>query len=151
MVGARSREELPEALEIFELPDLVSLEADLPLMLASMIDDLSPGTGITPAALNRIAATAIQRGLAPVREMLVSALAVSKDQLEVCHLPVDGSRFLSLDEILDSDKPLAALERRVLREIVELSGWRMQEAADRLGISRVTLWRKMKDLGIDRP
>jgi transcriptional regulator of acetoin/glycerol metabolism len=83
--------------------------------------------------------------------MLVSALAVSKDQLEVCHLPVDGSRFLSLDEILDSDKPLAALERRVLREIVELSGWRMQEAADRLGISRVTLWRKMKDLGIDRP
>ena len=42
-------------------------------------------------------------------------------------------------------KPLAALERRVLREIVELSGWRMQEAADRLGISRVTLWRKMKD------
>jgi transcriptional regulator of acetoin/glycerol metabolism len=38
----------------------------------------------------------------------------------------------------------------VLREVVELCGWRMQEAADRLGISRVTLWRKMKDLGIEK-
>ncbi len=151
MIGARSRDQLPETLEVLELPDVASLEPDLPLMLAAMVDDLSPGTVITPAALNRIAATAVQRGLAPVREMLVSALAVSGDRLEVGHLPVDGNRFLSLDEILDSDRPLVALERRVLREIVELSGWRMQEAAERLGISRVTLWRKMKDLGIDRP
>jgi excisionase family DNA binding protein len=27
----------------------------------------------------------------------------------------------------------------------------MQEAAERLGISRVTLWRKLKDHGIERP
>jgi transcriptional regulator of acetoin/glycerol metabolism len=27
----------------------------------------------------------------------------------------------------------------------------MQEAADRLGISRVTLWRKLKDHRIERP
>jgi len=38
-----------------------------------------------------------------------------------------------------------------LREVLERSEWRMQEAADRLCISRVTLWRKMKELGIEKP
>jgi transcriptional regulator of acetoin/glycerol metabolism len=35
--------------------------------------------------------------------------------------------------------------------VLDRSEWRMQEAADRLGISRVTLWRKLKDHGIERP
>ena len=61
-----------------------------------------------------------------------------------------GARPMFVDELLRADKPLAALEERVVREVVELCGWRMQEAADRLGISRVTLWRKMKDLGIEK-
>ena len=36
-------------------------------------------------------------------------------------------------------------------EVLDRSGWRMQNAAERLGISRVTLWRKLRDHGIERP
>jgi transcriptional regulator of acetoin/glycerol metabolism len=56
-----------------------------------------------------------------------------------------------IDELLLDDDPFAALERRLLTEVLRRSGWRMQEAADRLGVSRVTLWRKLKDHGIERP
>jgi transcriptional regulator of acetoin/glycerol metabolism len=39
----------------------------------------------------------------------------------------------------------------LLRAALERCDWRMQEAAEKVGVSRVTLWRKMKDLGIERP
>jgi transcriptional regulator of acetoin/glycerol metabolism len=43
------------------------------------------------------------------------------------------------------------MERRLVNEALVACDWRMQEAADVLGVSRVTLWRKVKDLGIERP
>ena len=36
-------------------------------------------------------------------------------------------------------------------EAVEIYVRNQKRTAERLGISRVTLWRKMKDLGIERP
>ncbi|MCJ7756488.1 MAG: hypothetical protein MUP13_18155, partial [Thermoanaerobaculales bacterium] len=82
--------------------------------------------------------------------ILETALAAASDRVDVHHLPEDGQRTVLVDELLKNDKPLAALEERVVREVVERCGWRMQDAAERLGISRVTLWRKMKDLGIEK-
>jgi transcriptional regulator of acetoin/glycerol metabolism len=55
-----------------------------------------------------------------------------------------------VDELLKAPKPPAALEERLLRGVLERCGWKMQEAAERISISRVTLWRKMKDLGIEK-
>ena len=91
------------------------------------------------------------RGFGELEGVLNAALAVAGERLDVEHLPTDGYRAALIDELLQAPKPLVALEERLLREVLERCGWRMQEAADRLGISRVTLWRKMKDLGIDRP
>ena len=71
--------------------------------------------------------------------------------MEEEHLPVNGARTVLVDELLQSENPLAALEEKVLREVLERYDWKMQDAADRLGISRVTLWRKLKELNIDRP
>jgi len=41
------------------------------------------------------------------------------------------------------------LERERIRRALEAARWRRQEAARRLGISRTTLWRKMRELGLD--
>jgi transcriptional regulator of acetoin/glycerol metabolism len=71
--------------------------------------------------------------------------------LDEAHLPGDGYGTAWVDEVLREPDPLTALERRVLNEVLQRCGWRMQEAADRLGISRVTLWRKLKDHRIERP
>ncbi|MCU0233017.1 MAG: PAS domain-containing protein [Thermoanaerobaculales bacterium] len=149
--GARSADGWPASCEVLRLPELASLAEDLPRMIAAWVDELEPGRRVTAAALGRLAEVAAARGLAALEGVLATALAAADGVVDLPDLPVDGARLLLVDELLRAERPLAALEERVLREVIELCGWRMQEAADRLGISRVTLWRKMKDLGIDRP
>ncbi len=43
---------------------------------------------------------------------------------------------------------LEAEEREAIRDALESSGWNRGKAARRLGLSRTTLWRRMRDLGI---
>jgi DNA-binding NtrC family response regulator len=42
------------------------------------------------------------------------------------------------------------VERKRLRQVLEKHHWRRDEAADELGMSRTTLWRKMRELGLRR-
>jgi PAS domain S-box-containing protein len=139
------------SLEVLELPKAEALEDDLPHMIVTWVDEQAPGTRVAPDALGRLARLARERGLEELEEVLVAALAAADQCIEEIHLPVDGYATALVDELLKSPKPLAALEERLIREVLDRCGWRMQEAADRIGISRVTLWRKMKDLGIERP
>jgi PAS domain S-box-containing protein len=138
-------------LEVLELPPVEELAADLSRMIVSWIEELAPGTRVSQPALGRLERVARDCGFEELERVLTSALAVAGRRLEEDHLPVDGYHSAFVDELLQAPKPLAALEERLLREVLERCGWKMQESADRIGISRVTLWRKMKDLGIDRP
>jgi transcriptional regulator of acetoin/glycerol metabolism len=52
-------------------------------------------------------------------------------------LPLAGS-----DNLPDRDKMI-----QILRE----AGWNQTEAARKLGVSRVTVWKRMQNLGIKRP
>ena len=119
-------------------------------MIMAWIEELSPRTRVSRAALERLARVVRDRGFEEMESVLTAALAVGGDCVEEGHLPVDGYHTAFVDELLKAPKPLAALEERLLREVLERCGWRMQEAAERVGISRVTLWRKMKDLGIEK-
>lgn len=138
-------------LETLELPSVEELAADLSQMIANWIEELAPGTRVSQPALGRLERVARECGFEELERVLTTGLAVAGPQLEEDHLPGDGYRNALVDELLQAPKPLAALEEKLLREVLERCGWKMQEAAERIGISRVTLWRKMKDLGIDRP
>ncbi len=138
-------------LEVLILPSAVDLAEDLDRVIVTWLEELAPGSKVAPGALEKLARLARDRGLEHLEGVLKTALAVAGNYIEEDHLPVDGYRTVLMDELLQAPNPLAALEECVLREVLERCGWRMQEAAERVGISRVTLWRKMKDLGIDRP
>lgn len=132
------------------LPPLEDRREDLPLMLAAWIERLRPGLRASPAGLERLARIALDVGLGGVQQVLTAAVAGASGELTEGCLPVNGYGIHMVDDALRSDDPLAAVERCVLLETLERCGWRMQEAADRLGISRVTLWRKLRDHGIER-
>jgi len=149
VVGASSDPE-GSSFETLELPSTQELKEDLPQMIVSWIEELAPRTRVVPAALERLTRMARDRGFGELEGVLTAALAAAGERIEEDHLPVDGYQTALVDELLQSPKPLAALEERLLREVLERCGWKMQEAADRVGISRVTLWRKMKDLGIEK-
>ena len=64
--------------------------------------------------------------------------------------PVDGGSVLVLsqrEEVL----PLAERERRAIEAALRESSWQLAHAARRLGISRTTLWRRLKAYGLHRP
>jgi DNA-binding NtrC family response regulator len=47
--------------------------------------------------------------------------------------------------------PLAERERLAIEQALTESGWQLAVAARRLGISRTTLWRRLKQYGLERP
>ena len=151
IVSARTEEAAEVPVELIRLPPIERLDGDLPLMIAAWVEERAPGTSVSPGALERLARMVRDRGFGPVGEILDVVLASAGDRIEEADLPLDGYGTALVDELLQAANPLAALEEKLLCEILDRCGWRIQEAADRLGISRVTLWRKMKDLRIDRP
>jgi len=50
----------------------------------------------------------------------------------------------------ESESTLADRERNAIVETLRQTGWRLSESARRLGISRTTLWRRLKAYGLDR-
>ena len=54
-------------------------------------------------------------------------------------------------EDLILDAPAQGEERRSILAALEATAWNKGEAATRLGLSRTTLWRRMRDLGIRNP
>jgi PAS domain S-box-containing protein len=137
--------------DVVELPSIEEIRDDLDLMVAAWVEELAPGKRVSLGALRRFGRLACDNGLTALGESLTAAIAASDGTIEEEHLPTDRSGSHLVDELLETDNPLAALEGRLLTEVLHRSGWRMQEAADRLGVSRVTLWRKLKDHGIERP
>ena len=137
--------------EVLELPTARDLHVDIPLIVSAWLRELEPSLTIHPLALDKLTRMARDVGFERIQRVLRGAVGAAGGHLEEHHIPEDGYRAAYVDELLAQDDPLSALERRLLFEVLERSGWKMQEAADRLGISRVTLWRKLKDHGIERP
>jgi transcriptional regulator with PAS, ATPase and Fis domain len=140
-----------------ELPSVDELGPDLPFIVAAWVRRLGPHVQPTPGAVERLCSLARERGLVQLERVLTRAVAaVGEGELGEAVIEVEdedpdrGFAVAVEDEVLASDRPLLALERCLLREILTQCEWRMQEAADRLGISRVTLWRKLRDHGIER-
>lgn len=137
--------------ELIELPRAADSGDDLPLIVAAWVRSLEPTLTVHPLALERLSRMAVELGFGRLQRVLHGAVAVAEDVLEEIHIPEDGYRAVLVDQLLSQRDPFAALEQRLIEEVLDRSGWRMQEAADLLGISRVTLWRKLKDHGIERP
>ncbi|HLF85799.1 MAG TPA: sigma 54-interacting transcriptional regulator [Nitrospiria bacterium] len=68
------------------------------------------------------------------------------------HLPGDivHPENLVVDAALEEEEPLKAIERELFVKVLEQTGWNHKKASDRLKISRTTLWRKIKALGIEK-
>jgi PAS domain S-box-containing protein len=149
IVGAARRRPCDSGFELFELAELDKLESDLESMVTRWVAELAPAVQMTPAALGELTRLARDGGLGELEGVICEMGCGSGGTVDAEDLPCGQTSLL--DELLQAEKPMAALEERLLRAALERCDWRMQEAAEKVGVSRVTLWRKMKDLGIERP
>jgi len=75
----------------------------------------------------------------------ISPLWVNGSKLgEAVYLPTSGR--LSHDDA----NTLAARERDAILEMLESTGWKLTQSAGKLGISRTTLWRRLRAYGLER-
>jgi PAS domain S-box-containing protein len=167
------REDLYYRLKVFpiHLPPLRERKEDIASLVARFIQEFNDTmhkavTGFTPDAMRIIMDYSWPGNVRELRHAVEHAFVTSPGgELTPFDLPVelrrvDLQRESTLVERGDAAWPIStrlgvaptgnrhAVERNELVYVLEACGWNKAEAARRLGMSRVSMWRKMKALDI---
>jgi transcriptional regulator with PAS, ATPase and Fis domain len=139
------------------LPPLRERREDIPLLAEHFLARFAGRQG---RAL-RLSAGAMERLLrypwpGNVRElenaMERTAILAQAETVEASDLPphVVGAVVLGPAPALAPEQTLADAERAHIAQTLERCGWNHTRASEALGIGRTTLWRKLKEFGIDK-
>lgn len=134
------------------LPRLVARQGDLSLLISHFIHKFSKSYQKKMSSISKEAVKVLERYHFPgnVRELeniIARAVALSDGpQIQLNQLPA----FLQKDDSFEPDqlRTLEDLEKDHLRRVLAQSQRRRAQAAKILGITRTTLWRKMKKYGL---
>jgi DNA-binding NtrC family response regulator len=141
------------------VPSLGERPADLPAIVVRIAADLAAAAGreaptFTPAALTMLVALPWTGNLDELRDMLGRALArvdgrVVRQEDLLPAVPFDGivKRMAPTVSLREARR---RFEREYIASVLERHGWRMSDAARTLGIERANLYRKTRELGIQR-
>ncbi|MDH3733843.1 MAG: sigma-54 dependent transcriptional regulator [Gemmatimonadota bacterium] len=156
METGRFREDLYYRLSVFpiRLPPLRDRAGDVPLLTRHMLSRLSErSTGPVPSALSRSAMRTLREHAWPgnVRELLSviesAAIRAGGGTIGLEHLPVElRSLHRQLDRYRATGDPES--EGAEILSALEAARGVRGHAASLLGMSRTTLWRRMRDLGL---
>lgn len=153
------------------MPPLRDRAVDIPVLAHHLLDVANPGHRL-PLRLSDDAVAALEEYPWPgnVRELRLvlerAALLAPNGVVEVEHLalpsatagrpesprPTPGHVTGADASPSDGGTPsLGELERRHIAEVLDRTGWHQGRAAERLGISPKTLYRKIREYGFTRP
>ena len=155
MEAGRFRDDLYYRLNVvrIEVPPLRERREDVPLIAESFFRrvDLSPHAACSPLAMRHLQAYGWPGNVRELLAALESAQILSGGRrIEAQHLPADV-RGLSGREYGASERYRQESEHEreaIARALTETGGARTT-SAERLGMSRTTLWRKMKQYGLE--
>ena len=157
----RFREDLYYRLKVvlIHLPPLRERKDDIPLLVKHFNDKFNKSMGkevvnIFPKVMDMLMRYNYPGNIRELENIIEHAfIRCNGNTIFPHHLPDeflhDEKDFIK--NILESKKPLEDLERKLILKVLDESNWSYQEAAARLGISRATLWRKIKRHGIKKP
>ncbi len=156
------REDLYYRLNVFtlRLPPLRERLDDLPLFCRYFVDKYSQQFGknvssISPPAMQRINAYHFPGNVRELENILERAVVLADGPVIMPeHLPqrLQGHDIHPIHKASAGRfSTLAELEREHIKRVLEHTGHNKSQAARILGIDRVSLWRKIKRLGLDHP
>lgn len=156
----RFREDLYYRLKVMPItiPSLRERKDDIPLLVKHFMGKFNREMGrnilhISPPAMEMLLAYNYPGNIRELEHIIEHAFVrCSGNTLLPEHLPKDVQKPAQdiVSVAIKGERPLDVVEREVLIRILEESDWRLKECADRLKMSRTTLWRRMKQLGIKR-
>jgi transcriptional regulator with PAS, ATPase and Fis domain len=139
------------------LPPLRERREDIPLLaehfLGRAAQRLGRNLSLTPAAVDRLLRYPWPGNVRELENAIERTAILSRhDVIEPDDLPphVAGGVALGPAPGLEREQTLAEAERVHIIQTLERCGWNHSRAAETLGIGRTTLWRKLKEYGIDR-
>ncbi|MEE9613848.1 MAG: sigma 54-interacting transcriptional regulator [Thermodesulfobacteriota bacterium] len=156
--NGRFREDLYYRLKVITvtLPPLRESKDDIPLLTNHFIDKFNKKmkreiTHISPQALEILMEHDYPGNIRELEHIIEHAFVRCHGKtIAPEHLPPEFRDMDTVERVLASDKPLKELERETIIRALDDAGWKYQECSRKLGISRTTLWRKMRDLGIEK-
>jgi two-component system response regulator HydG len=160
----RFREDLYYRLNVVHvhMPPLRSRGSDVLLLAQKFVETFAASSGravqgISKAAAERLLAYPWPGNVRELRNCIERAVALTRfDTLAVDDLPERVRRFESRHVIvagddLDELATLEEVEKRYILRTLEAAGGNKSLAAQRLGISRKTLYRKLSEAGVGEP
>jgi len=141
------------------LPPLREREEDIPYLLDHFLNHFknkyqSSGLSLSQPAYDALLAYPYAGNVRELKHAVERAVILAKNGvIERRHLPdeIAGSSG-ALDCITDEsslDSSVRCFEKQKLMKALNESGGRKIEAANRLGISRKVLWKKLKEYGME--
>ncbi|MBX3413016.1 MAG: sigma-54-dependent Fis family transcriptional regulator [Pirellulales bacterium] len=142
-----------------ELPSLRERIADIPLLAKHFLESVCEESGRKVRGFSENALAAMQRYRWPgnVRELqnvVERAVLLGKgEMIEPDDLPAQLAAAAPVSvqpvEGRTLKQALSSPERQIILDVLESNGWNRQLTAEKLGINRTTLYKKMKRLGLE--
>ncbi len=146
-----------------EVPPLRSRASDIPLLAAHFLEQFARDAGrevvgFTDEAMNALRGYAFPGNVRELQNIIERAVVLSRSaRVQLDDLPpnVTGEAPRSFTfptepyQPMTLEEALREPERRIILATLEHNAWNRQRTADVLGINRTTLYKKMKQLGLD--
>ncbi|MBI5469335.1 MAG: sigma 54-interacting transcriptional regulator [Deltaproteobacteria bacterium] len=152
------REDLYYRLKVVpvRLPALRERKDDIPLLVKYFIDKFNREMGmeitnISPAAMELLMEYDYPGNIRELEHIIEHAFVRCQGKtLNPDHLPRDLHNREITGKAITGPEPLKALEKEIILQALNEAGWKYAEAARKLKMSRTTLWRRMKELRINK-
>jgi len=153
------REDLFYRLNIIriELPALAERREDIPLLVEHILERLNAlkgrqVVGVSEVVMARLLNYPFPGNIRELENILEHAYVLCRGSLlEEKHLPYDFLEKTGRQEGMTSvaaENAIQKAEIRAIRQVLEKHGGNRKEAAQELGMSRTTFWRKARKLGL---
>jgi transcriptional regulator with PAS, ATPase and Fis domain len=152
------REDLYYRLNVvkIELPALAGRREDIPLLVDHFLKRFNLRmnkriTSVSPEVIDLFMRYSFPGNIRELENAIEHAFVLcNSSRIQLDHLPkelVEKAKESAMDAPVPND-PLKIAEARTILGVLKKHGGNRKEAAEELGISVVTLWRKMKKLGL---
>jgi len=137
-----------------EVPPLRERHGDVPLLVETLLDDLAALHGverpeIDEAALRHLSSARWRGNVRELRNFVERLLlTVGETMIGREHLPADLETMEEVASPPLTMRPIAEVERELIRNTLRDLGGNREQAAAVLGISTRTLYRRIKELGL---
>lgn len=141
------------------LPPLRERKDDIPLLVDHFIsrfneDMVRKVSQVSPEAMAVLQAYDFPGNIRELQNIIEHAMVFcSGDTLEAEHIQKDiqptGREIIG--QVIEKEDPLQEMERELILNTLGQTAWNYKKTAERLKMSRTTLWRKMKGYALSKP